>query len=59
MVRWVTNPKKLNIDHLVPLAEAHSSGANYWGAEKRKAFAKGLSGLSSLIAVKASATFYN
>jgi|TARA_B110000046_G_scaffold154127_1_gene163921 hypothetical protein len=59
MVRWVTDPKKLDIDHLVPLAEAHSSGANYWDAEKRKAFTKDLSDIRSLIAVKASAAFYN
>ena len=55
MVRWVTDPKKLDIDHLVPLAEAHSSGADLWDADKRKAFANDLSDPRSLIAVKASA----
>lgn len=50
-----TNPSKLDIDHLVPLAEAHRSGASSWGAELRKAFANDLSDPRSLIAVKTSA----
>jgi hypothetical protein len=50
-----TNPRELDIDHLVPLAEAHRSGANSWDAEKRKAFANDLTDPRSLIAVKASA----
>ena len=40
---------------MVPLAEAHRSGANSWDAKKRKAFANDLSDPRSLIAVKASA----
>ncbi len=50
-----TDPRLLDIDHLVPLAEAHRSGAYSWDAEKRKAFANDLSDPRSLIAVKASA----
>ncbi len=50
-----TNPRELDIDHLVPLAEAHRSGAHSWGAEMRRAFANDLSDPRSLIAVKASA----
>jgi hypothetical protein len=50
-----SNPRQLDIDHLVPLAEAHRSGANSWDAVKRKAFANDLSDPRSLIAVKASA----
>lgn len=49
-----TDPKKLDIDHLVPLAEVHRSGGHSWSAEKREAYANDLTGPVTLIAVKAS-----
>lgn len=48
--RWVsvyddktfTDASGLDIDHLVPLANAWRSGANTWTQEKRKSFANDL-----------------
>jgi hypothetical protein len=34
-----TDPSELDIDHVVPLKEAHESGAWQWDAEKRRRFA--------------------
>ena len=51
----VTNPSELDIDHLIPLAEAHRSGANAWDAERRRKFANDLFHVDALIAVTASA----
>ena len=53
--RKFTNPQLLDIDHLVPLAEAHRSGADKWDSERREAFANDLSNPESLIAVSAKA----
>ena len=50
----VTNSSMLDIDHLVPLAEAWRSGAWAWTAEQRMAFANDLSEPRALIAVTAS-----
>ena len=50
-----TDPGRLDIDHLVPLAEAHRSGADQWTEEWREAFANDLDLDESLIAVSASA----
>jgi len=36
---WVQDPSSLDIDHLVPLAEAWDSGAHAWSPEQREAFA--------------------
>ena len=36
---WVQGPSSLDIDHLVPLAEAWDSGARSWNSERREAFA--------------------
>ena len=36
---WVDAASSLDIDHLVPLAEAWDSGASGWGADLREAFA--------------------
>lgn len=46
-----TDPSKLDIDHFVPLAEAHRSGAYAWSQEQRKAFSNSLERPSDLIAV--------
>ncbi|NMH68408.1 HNH endonuclease [Bacillus sp. RO3] len=47
------DPSDLDIDHVVPLAEAWRSGASSWATEKREDFANDLSG-PQLIAVSAS-----
>ncbi|MGF2618097.1 HNH endonuclease [Rossellomorea vietnamensis] len=49
----VYSPSELDIDHMVPLAEAWRSGASSWSTEKREDFANDLSG-PHLIAVTAS-----
>jgi hypothetical protein len=48
-----TDPGKLDIDHVVPLAEAWDSGAYAWDAARRKAFANDLDASWALIAVSA------
>lgn len=51
-----TDPSKLDVDHMVPLAEAHLSGGELWSEQQRLAFANDLQlGRASLLAVKASA----
>lgn len=50
-VRYSTN---LDIDHMVPLAEAWDSGARRWNANTRKRFANDLGDPRSLVAVTAS-----
>ena len=49
-----TNPKDLDIDHLVALKNAWNSGANEWDKEKRKEYANYLGNNFHLLAVKAS-----
>jgi hypothetical protein len=49
----VYSPSELDVDHIVPLAEAWRSGASSWTTEKREDFANDLSG-PQLIAVTAS-----
>lgn len=49
----VTEAKKIDIDHMVPLAEGWRSGAAGWDAAKRKAFANDLT-RPQLLAVTAS-----
>ncbi|MEU5825902.1 HNH endonuclease family protein [Streptomyces sp. NPDC047803] len=49
----VTDAKKLDIDHMVPLAEAWDSGAYDWTPERREAYANDLSAERSLVAVTA------
>ncbi|MEQ9813943.1 MAG: HNH endonuclease family protein [Azospirillaceae bacterium] len=46
-----TLPSDLDIDHLVPLAEAHDSGADAWTAERRQAYANDLDLPQTLMAV--------
>ena len=50
-----TDPSKLDIDHFIPLSEAHRSGADTWTPEQRQSFANDLMNEHSLIAVSASA----
>ena len=49
-----TNPTGLDIDHMVPLAEAWRSGAWAWNAAQRMDFANDLEDSRSLLAVTAS-----
>ena len=46
-----TDASKLDIDHLVPLKEAHESGGYAWDAYKRREYANDLSDPNTLIAV--------
>lgn len=48
------DPSRLDIDHMVPLAEAHDSGAAAWPAERKSAFANDLELAAALTAVSAS-----
>ncbi|GAA1597350.1 HNH endonuclease family protein [Kribbella karoonensis] len=50
---WITDSSGIDIDHIVPLAEAWKSGANAWTTAKRQEFANNLT-ISQLIAVSAS-----
>jgi hypothetical protein len=49
----VTAPSGLDIDHMVPLAEAWDSGASGWTAARRQAYANDLDAERSLVAVTA------
>lgn len=51
--RVFTDPRQLDIDHLVPLKEAHESGGSLWSEAKKHAFANDLSDPAALIAVSA------
>jgi hypothetical protein len=50
----VVDPRKLDVDHLVPLAEAWDSGASGWDGGRRQAYANDLDHPYSLLAVTAS-----
>lgn len=50
----VRDPSALDIDHMVPLAEAWGSGARRWSTALRESFANDLGYAGSLIAVTAS-----
>ncbi|MFJ6316120.1 HNH endonuclease family protein [Streptomyces californicus] len=49
----LTAPGGLDIDHMVPLAEAWDSGASNWTAARREAYANDLDADRSLVAVTA------
>lgn len=49
----VDGPAGLDIDHMVPLAEAWDSGASQWTAARRQAYANDLAAERSLVAVTA------
>lgn len=49
-VSW-TNPSDVDIDHMVPLAEAWDSGARSWTTATRQAFANDLGDSRSLVGV--------
>ncbi len=50
-----TDPKKLDVDHLVPLKEAFLSGAVLWTRERKRLYANDLENPGHLIAVEARA----
>ena len=49
--RTITDATKLDIDHMVPLKEAHQSGAAFWSRERKRAYANDLDDPDTLIAV--------
>ena len=51
----VTDPGKLDIDHMVPLRNAHLSDAWQWSAQQKELYANYLANPQHLIAVTASA----
>ena len=51
----LTDPSDLDVDHMVPLAEAYRSGGRDWSTDRRAAFANDLEDDRTLIAVTAGA----
>lgn len=49
----LTDPSKVDIDHMVPLKEAWESGAHSWNESKRRSYANDIGDERSLIAVSA------
>ncbi|WP_316784356.1 HNH endonuclease family protein [Streptomyces sasae] len=52
--RWIVSAAELDVDHMVPLAEAWDSGAATWTAARREAYANDQGAPNSLIAVSGS-----
>ncbi|WP_328847682.1 HNH endonuclease family protein [Streptomyces sp. NBC_00258] len=50
---WVTGASDLDVDHMVPLAEAWDSGASAWTPQRREAYANDQDAETSLVAVTA------
>ncbi|MEW2434335.1 HNH endonuclease family protein [Streptomyces caniferus] len=48
-----SGPGKIDVDHLVPLAEVHDSGGYGWTTEKRRRYANDLGSDVTLVAVSA------
>ncbi|MBW5483449.1 HNH endonuclease family protein [Streptomyces bambusae] len=51
--KWLSPGSALDVDHMVPLAEAWDSGASQWTPERREAYANDLDSERSLVAVSA------
>ena len=52
---YFTIARELDVDHFVPLGDAHNSGSADWAADRKLAFANSLNDADHLIAVSASA----
>jgi len=50
----ITNPKELDIDHMIPLSYAAKHGGQAWSEDKKEQFANDLSNPQHLLAVKLS-----
>ncbi|MFE3653071.1 DUF1524 domain-containing protein [Streptomyces sp. NPDC059122] len=49
--KTVTDARRLDIDHVVPLAEAWDAGASKWTTDRREQYANDLTAPRSLVAV--------